>query len=179
MHCRCQRARVDVGLDDAYQLVFRAFDGVAEERALRYVLRAKLVPGRYVRHWRAVRILGRVEESDLQTLDAARLRPGSFSQKRFQPMATCHPSHDYPLMRTLGVQAIRPDGQITDLDNRIIDRLDSLRQRVEQRLRFPASTWFLNRRAGVPYNTDVLGHQATLGLATMTLTTAVRTSARR
>ena len=44
-----------------------------------------------------------------------------------------------------------------DLVFRIIDGLDSVIARVEQRLRFFRGSWFLNTQAGVPYLEDVLG----------------------
>ena len=54
-------------------------------------------------------------------------------------------------MRTLGAT----NG---DIDFTVVDGLESLRQRVEQGLRFHKAEWFLNTNLGVPYFADVLGY---------------------
>lgn len=79
-------------------------------------------------------------------------------------------------MRTLGTKPVdpdRPDGP-HDLDNTVLDGIESVRQRVHQRVRFWSGTWFLDTNAGVPYLRDVLGHQISLPLATSAITRAIR-----
>ena len=45
-------------------------------------------------------------------------------------------------MRTLSVSPIRTDGP-DDVDNVVVDGIEALRQRIQQRLRFPLGTWDL------------------------------------
>ena len=53
-------------------------------------------------------------------------------------------------MRTIGSQ----DG---DIQFAIVDGIDSVSQRLTQRLRFIRGEWFLRKRRGIPYLTDLLG----------------------
>ena len=64
---------------------------------------------------------------------------------------------------------------VDDLSNALADGLESVRQRVVQRLRFRAREWLLNLNAGVPYDPNIFGHRTTLALATQTITAAIRT----
>ena len=75
-------------------------------------------------------------------------------------------------MRTLGVNS-----QTHDLDWTVADGLDSVEQRVRQRLRFFRGTWFLAMTQGIPYLDDVLIREADAGLASRTMADAVRTVA--
>ena len=76
-------------------------------------------------------------------------------------------------MRTISAtDSTSPDGAtIIDLDGRVVDGLESLRQRIAQRLRFPRGTWFLDGNAGTD---SVLGHQITAPLAGTVMTGAIR-----
>lgn len=60
-----------------------------------------------------------------------------------------------------------------DLNFRVADGLESVIQRVLQRLRFFRGSWFLNALAGVPHLSDVFGHQFDPTLAERTLTDAI------
>ena len=67
--------------------------------------------------------------------------------------------------RTLSVSNDPPD-----LDGRVADGLEALRQRIDQRLRFPRGTWPIDLEAG----TDrVLGHRSAPRLAVTVITDAV------
>lgn len=55
-------------------------------------------------------------------------------------------------MRALGFE----DGDITF---QLVDRLASVQQRVQQRVRFFFGTWFLDTQRGTPYVQDVFGRQ--------------------
>ena len=68
-------------------------------------------------------------------------------------------------MRTL---AVGSDGDIT---GELIDGIESLRQRVDQRLRFPRGEWQLNPAAGT---ISPLGRNITPRLAGTILTQAIR-----
>ena len=70
-------------------------------------------------------------------------------------------------MKTLGVRR-----STHDLDWTVTDGLESVEQRVEQRLRFFQRTWFLALQEGVPYLEDVLIRQADAGLAERALADA-------
>ena len=84
-------------------------------------------------------------------------------------------------MRTLGANPITEDTDgnaltgVTDLANTLADGLESVRQRVSQRLRFRAREWLLDLTKGTPYDPQVFGHATTLSIATQTLTQAIRT----
>lgn len=69
-------------------------------------------------------------------------------------------------MRTLGATA-------GDVDLTVVDGIESVRQRVEQRLRFWSATWFANQRAGVPYLGDVFLTRQDGALARRAVTDAV------
>ena len=73
-------------------------------------------------------------------------------------------------MRTLGVEE---PGH--DIDLSVVDRLESVRQRVRQRLLLWRGTWFADVQAGVPYIEDVFGRQQDAGLAQRTITDILRT----
>ena len=66
-------------------------------------------------------------------------------------------------MRTLGAT----DG---DLDFTLIDGIESLRQRLVQRLLFWRGEWFLDTSQGVPYLPSVLGRQGSLTLLRQVIT---------
>ena len=76
-------------------------------------------------------------------------------------------------MRSLSVTPTDSNdpGGPADLDGTVVDDLESLRQRVDQRLRFPLSTWALDLSLGTP---SVLGHQVTDALAVRVIVDAVR-----
>ena len=76
-------------------------------------------------------------------------------------------------MRTLSVSpmdATAPDG-VQDLDNRVIDGITSLEQRIAQRLRFPLGEWELDTRKGTE---SVIGHEFTASLAAGVISAAIR-----
>ena len=52
-------------------------------------------------------------------------------------------------MRTWSVTQLTED-DAPDLDGRVVDDLESLRQRIEQRLHFPQGSWQLNPELGTP-----------------------------
>ena len=73
-------------------------------------------------------------------------------------------------MRTLS--ATPPaEGEPNDLDNRIVDQLEALRQRISQRLRFPIGSWPLDTRRGTD---PIVGERYTPDLAAAILTSAIR-----
>ena len=72
-------------------------------------------------------------------------------------------------MRTLSVSPIRTDGP-DDVDNVVVDGIEALRQRIQQRLRFPLGTWDLDTRRGTE---STLGHNMTPALAASALTDAI------
>ena len=75
-------------------------------------------------------------------------------------------------MRTLSTSPISTDENAPyDLDGTVIDRLQSLEQRIRQRLRFPIGTWPLDTRLGTE---SVLGYEYTPELAASVLTDAIR-----
>ena len=76
-------------------------------------------------------------------------------------------------MRTLSVRPVNPDDQNgpADLDNTVVDNLESLRQRITQRLRFQIGTWELDARKGTD---SVLGFEYTPDLAAAVLSGAIR-----
>ena len=78
-------------------------------------------------------------------------------------------------MLSLSVQQVDPVADTYDLDGSLVDGLESVRQRIQQRLRFWRGTWFLDSGAGVPYLRDVLGHRRNLALATSAITAQIRT----
>ena len=76
-------------------------------------------------------------------------------------------------MRTLSASPIAPDRPALgdDLDNRVVDGIESLRQRIGQRLRFRVGEWQLDRRQGTE---SVLGFEYTPELAAAVLSGAIR-----
>ena len=58
-----------------------------------------------------------------------------------------------------------------DMDNTVVDNLESLRQRITQRLRFQVGTWELDGRKGTD---SVLGFEYTPDLAAAVLSGAIR-----
>ena len=74
-------------------------------------------------------------------------------------------------MRTLDVTDPNLDtGAPSELTGKIATGLDSLRQRVRQRLLFWAGTWFLDTSAGVPYTQNILGASGNVPLITQMIT---------
>ena len=78
-------------------------------------------------------------------------------------------------MRTLGTKLVTLDNglQVYDLDNSVVDRLESVSQRVEQHLRFFVGSWFMDTRRGTPHFRDILGHQSSISLASTALSNAI------
>lgn len=72
-------------------------------------------------------------------------------------------------MRTLSASPTGPQ-QPDDLDNRVVDGIESLRQRIRQRLRFEIGEWALDTRLGTQ---SILGHVFTPELATSEIRGAV------
>ena len=73
-------------------------------------------------------------------------------------------------MRTLSATQQTDDSPM-DLDNQVVDGIESLRQRTDQRLKFRIGEWDLDRRRGTE---SVLGHEYTPDLAASVLTAAIR-----
>ena len=73
-------------------------------------------------------------------------------------------------MRTLSASAA-VEGGPEDLDNLVADKLEALRQRIGQRLRFRRGGWFLDSSLGT---VSVLGHETTVPIAAAVLTDAIR-----
>ena len=71
-------------------------------------------------------------------------------------------------MRTLGV------GTDNDLDNTIVDGIESVRQRITQRVRFWRGTWFLDEADGVPYLREVLDRPTEIGVAGTVIAEQIR-----
>lgn len=44
--------------------------------------------------------------------------------------------------------SVTPEGDYDDLDGQLVDGLESLRQRIVQRIRFPLGQWFVDTRRG-------------------------------
>ena len=77
-------------------------------------------------------------------------------------------------MRTLAVTPVDPnvpDGTQDLQGLRVVDGLESLAQRVQQRLRFPLGTWELDKRRGTD---PVLGRENTPDLVALTYEAAIR-----
>ena len=74
-------------------------------------------------------------------------------------------------MRTLSVSQI--EGSVDDLDGTIVTGVESVRQRVVQRIRFRLGSWFLALLRGTPYSPEIFGRQSVLGLATRTITDTI------
>ena len=73
-------------------------------------------------------------------------------------------------LSTRPVDATRPELG-SDLDNRVADGIEALRQRIEQRLSFRLGEWTLDTRKGTE---SVLGHGMTPTLAASVLSAAIR-----
>ena len=65
------------------------------------------------------------------------------------------------------------EGEPDDLDNQIVDGIESLRQRVKQAILFRFRTWMMDRTRGLNYDL-ILGHRTTAALAASTLSNAIR-----
>lgn len=48
----------------------------------------------------------------------------------------------------------------SDIDFRITDGEESLKQRITQKLKFLRGEWFINQRQGMPYYQELLGQNA-------------------
>ena len=77
--------------------------------------------------------------------------------------------------RTISVEP-QGDNLPDDLDGRIVDGLEALRQRVVEAIRFRFNTWFLARNQGLDYDL-LIGHQITPALAAAALNDTIRTEA--
>ena len=66
---------------------------------------------------------------------------------------------------------------VADIDGRVVDGLESVRQRITQALRFWRGTWFRDQDAGVPWLPDLLGRPGGLGLITSAITARIATVA--
>ena len=77
------------------------------------------------------------------------------------------------MARTLSVAPVDPADPhgAHDLDDRIVDGLEALRQRIVQRLRFPRGTSPFDLAAGT---TNVTGHRITVPLAARAISDAIR-----
>lgn len=62
---------------------------------------------------------------------------------------------------------------VQDINPRIIDGLESARQRVVLALQFWFGQWFLNTSRGTPYTPEVLGHQFDPSLARRAITETI------
>ncbi len=58
----------------------------------------------------------------------------------------------------------------TDINFTLVDGLDSVRQRVRQRLLFLFGEWFLQTQSGVPHLQEVLGNPNDLALIRRVIT---------
>ena len=73
---------------------------------------------------------------------------------------------------TISVDPIDPENPAgpQDLDGFLVDGVESLRQRIEQRLRFPLGSWHLDASLGTP---SILGHDVTPALAERIMVDAI------
>ena len=67
----------------------------------------------------------------------------------------------------------RPNSTTDDLDDRIVDGIESLRQRIVTAIRFRLREWFLARNQGLDYNL-LIGHRISPGLAASVLNALIR-----
>ena len=67
-----------------------------------------------------------------------------------------------------------PDGDLPVGNLAVVDGLESVRQRVAQRVRHYLGEWFLDTASGVPYHRDVLRRPASVGIAVAAVTHAIR-----
>ena len=61
-----------------------------------------------------------------------------------------------------------------DIDFRLVDGIESVSQRVIQRVQYWLGEWFLNTAGGVPYNQDVLGEDLDLALSERAISDQIR-----
>ena len=76
------------------------------------------------------------------------------------------------MARTVSVAAPDPN-RTDDLDGRLVDGIEALRQRLVQAIRFRYRTWYLARERGLDYEL-LIGHQITPDLAASTLNGVIR-----
>lgn len=77
-------------------------------------------------------------------------------------------------MRTVSVTPTGPDGrEPDDLDGRIVDGIEALRQRIIQAFRMRVGEWFIQRNAGFDYD-SIIGHRIPPALAATALANVVR-----
>ena len=77
------------------------------------------------------------------------------------------------MARTISVEQQGPTLS-DDLDGRVVDGIEALRQRIVQRIRFRIRTWFLQRNEGLDYNL-ILGHRISAALAATALNQTILT----
>ena len=79
------------------------------------------------------------------------------------------------MARTISVEPRDPQDPFTteDLDGRVVDGAEALRQRIVQAIRFRYRTWFLRRNAGLDYDL-LIGHRITPSQAASVLNDVVR-----
>ena len=77
------------------------------------------------------------------------------------------------MARTLSASPIDPNNPSmgSDVDNRVVEGLEALRQRIQQRLWFRVGEWSLDTRRGTP---SVLGHGMTANQAAGIIGAAIR-----
>jgi len=61
-----------------------------------------------------------------------------------------------------------------DIDFTLVDGIESVSQRVLQRVQFWLADWFLDTSGGVPYNRDVLGNDLDLALSERAISDQIR-----
>ncbi len=76
------------------------------------------------------------------------------------------------MARTVSVEKI-PGADIDDLDGTIVSDIEALRQRIVQAIRMRIRTWFINRNAGLDYD-SIIGHRVEPALAAAAINTVVR-----
>lgn len=76
-----------------------------------------------------------------------------------------------PAMRT--VSTAPTDNLFDDLDGKIVEGIEALRQRIVQAIRFRYRTWFLDRQKGLDYS-RLIGYRTTPELAAATISNAIR-----
>ena len=76
------------------------------------------------------------------------------------------------MTRTVSVEKI-PEVDVDDLDGTIVSELEALRQRIVQAIRLRVRTWFINRNAGLDYD-SIIGHRVEPALAAAAINTVIR-----
>ena len=66
----------------------------------------------------------------------------------------------------------RPQTTTEDLDGRLVDGVEALRQRIVEAIRFRFQTWMLNRNAGLNYDL-IIGHRIPPALAASVLNNVI------